>query len=71
MAQLRCVERSRGHVHMVQLASDNTPVETVAVCDLRSKALDRRAAQDAEIFGNPEKSVRSAVADGRPSILAV
>ena len=42
LAQLGCGDRSHGHVHMVQLASKNTSVETVAVCDLWDKALDRR-----------------------------
>ncbi|WP_114207797.1 Gfo/Idh/MocA family protein [Acidisarcina polymorpha] len=45
LGQLGCGGRSHGHVHMVQLASKQTPVETVAVCDIWNKARDRRAAQ--------------------------
>jgi predicted dehydrogenase len=45
LAQLGCGSRSRGHVHMVTMAAKQTPVETVAVCDLWSHARERRAAQ--------------------------
>src|ERR1022692_3377600 len=45
LAQLGCGARSHGHVHMVQMASRQIPVETVAVCDIWSLARDRRAAQ--------------------------
>jgi hypothetical protein len=38
VAQLGCGARSQGHVHMIQLASKQTPVETVAVCDIWSLA---------------------------------
>ena len=51
LAQIGCGDRSHGHVHMVQLAAAHTPVETVAVCDLWSKARDRRAAQVESAFG--------------------
>ena len=34
LAQLGCGSRSRGHVHMVQMAASRTPVEIVAVCDI-------------------------------------
>ena len=51
LAQLGCGDRSHGHVHMAQLASEHTPVETVAVCDLWDKARDRRAAQVEQVFG--------------------
>ena len=33
LGQLGCGDRSEGHVHMVQLAAKQMPVETVAVCD--------------------------------------
>src|ERR1700691_3486587 len=50
LAQLGCGGRSRGHVHMVQLASKEIPVETVAVCDIWSLAREQRAAQVKEAF---------------------
>src|ERR1051325_2716030 len=45
LGQLGCGGRSRGHVHMVQMASKHTPVEVVAVCDIWKIARERRAAQ--------------------------
>ena len=45
LAQLGCGGRSAGHVHMVQLANKQTPVETIAVCDIWSLARDARAEQ--------------------------
>jgi predicted dehydrogenase len=45
LAQLGCGGRSHGHVHMVKLASQHMPVETMAVCDIWSLARERRAAQ--------------------------
>ena len=45
LGQLGCGSRSHGHVHMVQLASRQMPVETVAVCDIWSLAREQRAAQ--------------------------
>ena len=50
LGQLGCGGRSEGHVHMVQLASKQTPVETVAVCDIWSHARERRAAQVKSLF---------------------
>ncbi len=50
IAQLGCGGRSEGHVHMVQMASKQTPVETIAVCDLWKLARDRRAAQVKRAF---------------------
>src|SRR5277367_184171 len=50
LGQLGCGDRSEGHVHMVQLASKQLPVETVAVCDLWSLARERRAAQVKKAF---------------------
>jgi predicted dehydrogenase len=50
LGQLGCGDRSEGHVHMVQLASKQMPVETVAVCDLWSLAQERRAAQVKKAF---------------------
>lgn len=49
-AQLRCGERSHSHAHMVELGSKQTPVETVAVCDLWSVARERRPAQVKQAF---------------------
>lgn len=51
LGQLGCGDRSHGHVHMVQLASARTPVETVAVCDIWSLARARRAEQVRKVFG--------------------
>jgi predicted dehydrogenase len=45
LGQLGCGGRSRGHVHMVQMAARHTPVEVVAVCDIWKIARERRAAQ--------------------------
>jgi hypothetical protein len=45
LGQLGCGSRSSGHVHTVQMASKQMPVETVAVCDIWSFARDQRAAQ--------------------------
>ena len=56
LAQLGCGDRSQGHVHMAQLASEHTPVEHVAVCDLWSKARERRAAQVKQVFGAEPKA---------------
>ena len=41
-----------GHVHMVQLASKQTPVETIAVCDIWSLAREARAAQVQAAFNS-------------------
>ena len=53
LGQIGCGDRSHGHVHMVQLASSRTPVETVAVCDIWSHARERRAEQVRKLFGKP------------------
>jgi predicted dehydrogenase len=50
LGQLGCGDRSEGHVHMVQLASRQVPVETVAVCDLWTLAREHRAAQVKRLF---------------------
>jgi predicted dehydrogenase len=50
LGQLGCGGRSQGHVHMVQLAAQQTPVETVAVCDIWSLAREGRAAQIKKAF---------------------
>lgn len=50
IAQLGCGGRSQGHVHMIQLASREMSVETVAVCDIWSLAREQRAAQVREAF---------------------
>ncbi|WP_263357045.1 Gfo/Idh/MocA family protein [Acidicapsa ligni] len=56
LAQLGCGDRSEGHVRMVQLASKQMPVETVAVCDLWSEAREHRAAQVKKAFNlEPQK----------------
>ena len=53
LGHIGCGDRSHGHVHMVQLASARTPVESVAVCDIWSHARERRAEQVGKIFGKP------------------
>jgi predicted dehydrogenase len=58
LGQLGCGDRSHGHVHMVQLASKSTPVETVAVCDLWSLARERRAAQVEQAFGTQPRTYK-------------
>jgi predicted dehydrogenase len=58
IGQLGCGGRSHGHVHMVQLASKQTPVETVAVCDIWSLARDRRVAQVKDAFGVAPQSYK-------------
>jgi predicted dehydrogenase len=58
LGQLGCGDRSGGHVHMVQLASKQMPVETVAVCDLWSLARERRAAQVKHVFNNEPRSYK-------------
>ena len=50
IGQLGCGDRSQGHVHMVQLASERIPVQTVAVCDIWTLAREHRAAQVKEAF---------------------
>jgi predicted dehydrogenase len=50
LGQLGCGSRSQGHVHMVQVAAKQMPVETVAVCDLWSMAREHRAAQVKSAF---------------------
>src|SRR5665213_1630363 len=50
LGQLGCGSRSQGHVHMVQMASKQMPVETVAVCDIWSLAREQRAAQVKKVF---------------------
>jgi predicted dehydrogenase len=50
LGQLGCGDRSEGHVHMVQLASKQMPVETVAVCDIWNQAREHRAAQVKRAF---------------------
>jgi predicted dehydrogenase len=59
LAQLGCGDRSRGHVHMVQLASKETPVETIAVCDLWSMARERRASQVEQAFGKRPEAYKN------------
>src|SRR5580698_7920713 len=58
LAQLGCGGRSHGHVHMVQLASKQIPVETVAVCDIWSLARERRAAQVKQAFNLTPQSYK-------------
>lgn len=52
LAQLGCGGRSRGHVRMVHMAAQRSPVEVVAVCDIWSMARDNRANQVKEMFGS-------------------
>jgi predicted dehydrogenase len=58
IAQLGCGGRSRGHVHMVHLASKQTPVEVVAVCDIWSVARQARAAQVQKLFGTAPETYK-------------
>lgn len=58
LGQLGCGDRSHGHVHMVQLASRQTPVETVAVCDIWSLAREQRAAQVKKAFNLDPQSYK-------------
>jgi predicted dehydrogenase len=58
IGQLGCGGRSHGHVHMMELASKETPVETVAVCDIWSKARETRAAQVKKAFGQDPQSYK-------------
>lgn len=58
LAQLGCGGRSEGHVRMVQMASQKTPVETMAVCDIWSLARERRAAQIRKTFQLEPKSYK-------------
>jgi len=58
VAQLGCGGRSRGHVHMIQLASQKIPVETVAVCDIWSLAREARAAQVKAAFNLDPQSYK-------------
>jgi predicted dehydrogenase len=71
LAQLGCGGRSRGHVHMVQMAAKHTPVEVVAVCDIWKIARERRAAQvktalgiDADQYQYSEKMLARNDIDG-------
>jgi predicted dehydrogenase len=58
LAQLGCGGRSEGHVRMVRMASQKTPVETMAVCDIWSLARERRAAQIRKTFQLEPKSYK-------------
>jgi len=58
LAQLGCGQRSRGHVHMAELAARQMPVEVVAVCDLWSMARENRAAQVKRVFNLEPQSYK-------------
>jgi predicted dehydrogenase len=58
IAQLGCGGRSEGHVHMVQMASKQIPVETMAVCDIWRLARERRAAQAKRAFNLEPKAYK-------------
>src|SRR6202161_4149284 len=58
LGQLGCGGRSHGHVHMVQLASKEIPVETVAVCDIWSLAREQRAAEVKAAFNLDPQSYK-------------
>ncbi|HEY6937699.1 MAG TPA: Gfo/Idh/MocA family oxidoreductase [Terriglobales bacterium] len=58
LGQLGCGDRSGGHVHMVQAAAAKIPVETVAVCDLWSRARERRAADVQQRFGQAPRQYK-------------
>lgn len=71
LGQLGCGSRSEGHVHMTHLASKQTPVETVAVCDLWSLAREHRAAQvkrtfnlEPQVYKYPEEMLARKDIDG-------
>lgn len=50
IAQLGCGGRSQGHVHMAQIASQQSPLEVIAVCDIWKLAREHRAAQVKRVF---------------------
>src|SRR5205823_10600804 len=58
LAQLGCGGRSHGHVHMAHMASQQTPVEIVAVCDIWSLARERRAKQVKDLFNTDPKTYK-------------
>src|SRR5690349_278801 len=58
LAQLGCGGRSHGHVHMTHMASQQTQVEIVAVCDIWSLARERRAKQVKDLFNTDPKSYK-------------
>src|SRR5579884_3672160 len=58
LGQIGCGDRSHGHVRMAAIAALNTPVETVAVCDLWSMARERRASQVEKVFGKRPESYK-------------
>ena len=58
LAQLGCGSRSMGHVNMIQLASQQTLVETMAVCDIWSLAREARAAQVKAAFNLAPKTYK-------------
>jgi predicted dehydrogenase len=55
LGQLGCGQRSSGHVHMAHLASRQTPVQVVAVCDLWNLAREERAVQVSNAFHQQPK----------------
>lgn len=58
IGHLGCGARSKGLAHMVQMASQQTAVESVAVCDLWSLARERRAAQIKKYFNSDPQSYK-------------
>ena len=58
IGHLGCGWRSEGHVNMVELASRETQVESVAVCDIWSLARERRAAQVKKRFNLEPQSYK-------------
>lgn len=58
LAQLGCGGRSEGHVLMTHLASKQTPVETIAVCDIWKLAREKRAAQVKHAFNLEPQSYK-------------
>ena len=55
IGQLGCGHRAQGHVRMVHMAAQRTPVEVAAVCDIWTVAREHRAAQVKELFGTEPK----------------
>jgi predicted dehydrogenase len=58
LGQLGCGSRSQGHVRMAKMASKQTPVDVIAVCDLWSIAREHRAAQVKHDFDLDPKSYK-------------
>jgi len=58
LGQLGCGGRSQGHVRMVHMAAQRTPVEVIAVCDIWRLARERRSAQVKDLFGTTPQAYK-------------